>query len=135
MKRTTIAIVGFVIVLSVIAASLSVHAQASRPYRNGSIWEMSLIRVKPRMEANEQKADALAPKVVGDDQKQMQGYKERAEVREVLGTVSRAFLHGWPTGVTAGRAATTAAALRRECRKPESARAREPYTAAAPAPR
>jgi hypothetical protein len=28
----------------------------------------------------------LFQKVIGDDQKQMQGYKDRLEIREVLGT-------------------------------------------------
>lgn len=37
------------------------------------------------MEANEDKGDALAQKVVGNDEKQMQGYKERLEIREVMG--------------------------------------------------
>jgi hypothetical protein len=37
------------------------------------------------LEANEPKADALAQKVEGDDAKQMQGYKERAEIREIVG--------------------------------------------------
>jgi hypothetical protein len=37
------------------------------------------------MEANEDKADAVAQKVVGDDNKQMQGYKERSEIREIIG--------------------------------------------------
>jgi hypothetical protein len=37
------------------------------------------------MEASEPKADALAQKVEGDDTKQMQGYKERAEIREIVG--------------------------------------------------
>jgi len=37
------------------------------------------------MEANEAKADALLQKVIGDDQKQMQGYRERLEIREVMG--------------------------------------------------
>jgi hypothetical protein len=37
------------------------------------------------MEANEDKADALAQKVVGNDEKQMQGYKDRSEIREVIG--------------------------------------------------
>ena len=37
------------------------------------------------MEANEEKADALAQKVVGDDEKQRQGYRERLEIREVMG--------------------------------------------------
>ena len=141
MKRTTAAIAGFMVALCVMAAGLSVYAQVSRPYHNGSVWSMSMIRVKPGMdsaylnyiatdwkrnqeaekkegliisyrvltteshdatdwnvlllteykdlatlEANEQKADAMAQKVVGDDQKQMQGYKERSEIREVLGT-------------------------------------------------
>jgi hypothetical protein len=37
------------------------------------------------MEANEDKGDALAQKMVGNDEKQMQGYKERLEIREVMG--------------------------------------------------
>ncbi len=37
------------------------------------------------MEANEDKADALAQKVIGDDEKQRQGYRERLEIREVMG--------------------------------------------------
>jgi hypothetical protein len=141
MKRSTVVIVGFMAALCVIAAGLSVYAQASRPYRNGSVWTMSMIRMKPGMdsayltylatdwkrnqeslkteglilsyrvltteshgssdwdvlllteykdlatlEANQDKADAVVQKVVGDDQKQMQGYKERSEIREVLGT-------------------------------------------------
>jgi hypothetical protein len=37
------------------------------------------------MEANEVKGEALAQKVIGDDQKQMQGYKDRLEIREIVG--------------------------------------------------
>ena len=37
------------------------------------------------MEASEDKADAVAQRVVGDDEKQRQGYRERLEIREVLG--------------------------------------------------
>ena len=37
------------------------------------------------MEANEDKAEAVAQKVVGNDEKQMQGYKERLEIREIMG--------------------------------------------------
>ena len=37
------------------------------------------------MEANEDKADALSQKMIGNDEKQMQGYKERSEIREVMG--------------------------------------------------
>ena len=37
------------------------------------------------MEANQEKGDALAQKVVGPDEKQRQGYKDRLEIREVMG--------------------------------------------------
>jgi hypothetical protein len=37
------------------------------------------------MEANEGKGDALAQKMIGNDEKQMQGYKDRSEIREVMG--------------------------------------------------
>jgi hypothetical protein len=37
------------------------------------------------LEASEKKADALAQKVIGTDEKQMQGYKERLDIREVMG--------------------------------------------------
>ena len=36
------------------------------------------------MEANEDKAEAVAQRVVGNDEKQMQGYKDRSEIREVM---------------------------------------------------
>ena len=116
-------------------------AQVNRPYRNGSVWEVSFIRMKPgmdaaylnyiatdwkrnqealkkdglilsykvltteahgstdwnimlmteykdlaTMEANEPKADALAQTVVGNDEKQRQGYRDRIEIREVMAT-------------------------------------------------
>ena len=38
------------------------------------------------MEGNEDKSEAVAQKVVGNDEKQMQGYKERLEIREVMVT-------------------------------------------------
>src|SRR6516165_8057974 len=38
------------------------------------------------LEQNEDKADALLQKMFGGDEKVMQGYKERSEIREVLGT-------------------------------------------------
>lgn len=135
-KRILIgSLVGALLTLSIV-----VFAQVSRPYRNGSVWNVALIRMKPgmetaylnyiatdwkrnqeaskkeglilsykvltteghtpgdwnimlmteykdmaTMEANEAKADALSQKVIGDDQKQMQGYKERLEIREVMG--------------------------------------------------
>jgi hypothetical protein len=124
----------------VLLVGISVFAQVNRPYRNGSVWNISFIRIKPgmdsaylnylagpwkanqeaakkdglilsyrvisteghnpgdwnvmlmtefkdlaTMEANEEKGDALAQKMVGNDEKQMQGYKERLEIREVMG--------------------------------------------------
>jgi hypothetical protein len=141
MRRSTVVVGGVILAACVLAAGLSVYAQVTRPYRNGSVWEMSLIRMKPgmeaayltyiatdwkkvqesakkeglilsyrvltteghdqtdwnmllmteykdlaTMEANQQKGDAFFQKAVGDDQKQMQGYKDRLEIREVLGT-------------------------------------------------
>ena len=132
-------ITGSVILLMLIVG-ISVYAQVNRPYRNGSVWTVAFIRIKPgmdaaymnylagpwkanqeaakkeglilsykvisteghtpadwnimlmteykdlaSMEANEDKADALAQRVVGNDEKQMQGYKDRSEIREVMG--------------------------------------------------
>ena len=37
------------------------------------------------MEASQDKAEAVAQRVVGNDETQIKGYKERAEIREVLG--------------------------------------------------
>jgi hypothetical protein len=37
------------------------------------------------LEANEEKADTIAQRIVGDDEKQRQGYRERLEIREVMG--------------------------------------------------
>ena len=137
MKHNRIAI-GLIAVL-VLTLSVVVYAQVSRPYRNGSVWNVAFIKMKPgietaylnyiatdwkrnqeamkkdglilsykvltteshgaadfnivlmteykdlaTMEANEAKADNLAQTVVGNDQKQMQGYKDRLEIREVL---------------------------------------------------
>ena len=124
----------------VFLAGYAAHAQVSRPFRNGSIWNLSFIRMKPGMEnaylkyiatdwkknqeaakkeglilsykvlvteahdaedwnivlmtevkdlatleANQVKADALVQRVVGDDEKQMQGYRERLDRREIVG--------------------------------------------------
>ena len=135
-RRTLIAS----LILSVLIVGISVFAQVSRPYHNGSVWNIAFIRMKPgmetayenylagawkanqeaakkdglilsykvieveshapnefnvmlmteykdlaTMEANEDKSDALTQKVVGDDEKQRQGYRERLEIREVMG--------------------------------------------------
>lgn len=127
------------IAIVMLTLSVVVFAQVSRPYRNGSVWSIGFIRMKPgmdtaylnylandwkrnqealkkeglilsykvltteshgsgdfnvmllteykdlaTMEANQPKADALGQQVVGNDEKQMQGYKDRLEIREVL---------------------------------------------------
>lgn len=118
----------------------SVFAQVSRPYRNGSVWTIGFIKMKPGMEtaylnyiatdwkrdqealkkdglilsykvlqteshgatdwnlllmteykdmatleANEAKEDAVYQRLIGPDEKQRQGYRERLEIREVMG--------------------------------------------------
>lgn len=129
--------------LAVLILSLStvVWAQVNRPYRNGSVWQISFIQIKPGMdtaylnyltgdwkrgnealkkdgqilsykvitteghtatdwnimlmieykdlatkEANQTKADNLAQTINGTDEKQMQGYRDRLQIREVMGT-------------------------------------------------
>ena len=136
-KRIAIAVVALV----VLVVGISVYAQVKRPYRNGTVWSISFIRMKPGMdtayldyvagqwkaeqeaqkkagnilsykvlaveghtsaewnlmlmteskdlatlEATEDKADNVAQKVVGNDEKQRQGYREREAIREVVGT-------------------------------------------------
>jgi len=135
-KRTLISLTVALLLL----VCVSVYAQVRRPYRNGSVWNVSFIRMRPGMEtaylnylatdwkrlmeeqkreglilsykvltteahgtndfnlllmteyrdmatleANEQREDALSQRVVGNDQRQMQGYRERLEIREVMG--------------------------------------------------
>lgn len=125
---------------SLLLLAAGAYAQVSRPYRNGSVWDVAFIRMKPgmesayldyiatdwkkhqeelkkdglilsykvltteshgandwnimllteykdmaTMEANEAKQDALYQRVIGNDDKQRQGYRERLEVREVMG--------------------------------------------------
>jgi len=54
-----------------------------------SDWDLMLMveyKDLASVEANEDKVDALLQKTFGGDEKVMQGYKERSEIREVLGT-------------------------------------------------
>jgi len=138
MKRRNLLIASLLVALLIVG--VSVYAQVNRPYRNGSVWNVSFIRIKPgmdtaymnyiagqwkseqeaqkkdgnilsykvlsveahtpgewnlmlmteykslaAMEANEDKAEAVAQRVVGNDERQMQGYRERLEIREVMG--------------------------------------------------
>jgi hypothetical protein len=126
-------LVGLVLSLGV------VMAQVNRPFKNGTVWSIAFIRMKPGMEtaylnyiagdwkreqealkkegqslsykvvqteahgsndwnlmlmteykdlatyeANLEKTDALLQKVIGDDEKQRQGYRDRLAIREVL---------------------------------------------------
>ena len=56
---------------------------------SGEDWNLILMtefKDLATMEASEEKADTLAQKLIGDDEKQRQGYKERLAIREVVGT-------------------------------------------------
>lgn len=127
------------LIVLVLAVSVVVVAQVKRPFRNGSVWSISFIKMKPgmdnaylnyvagdwkreqealkkdgqilsykvitteahgsndwnimlmseykdlaTMEADEAKADNLLQTVGGNDEKQMQGYRDRLQIREVL---------------------------------------------------
>ncbi len=137
MKRNRILIGSLVVLL--LTLSVVVFAQVSRPYRNGTVWNVGFIRMKPGMdtsylnyvagdwkreqealkkdgqiisykvlqteahgstdwnlmlmteykdlatyEKNLSKADDLLQTVIGNDEKQMQGYRDRLEIREVM---------------------------------------------------
>ncbi len=138
MKNKKRILTGSLVVL-ILTLSIVVVAQVSRPYRNGSVWTVAYIQMKPGMEnaylkyiatdwkreqealkkdgqiisykvmttethgrddwnimlmteykdlatreANEAKEDNLLQTVVGNDEKQMQGYRARLQIREVL---------------------------------------------------
>ena len=50
MKPPRNVIVGALVTLVVLSVGLSVYAQVKRPFRNGSVWDVSFIRMKPGME-------------------------------------------------------------------------------------
>ncbi len=138
MKNSNRSLIGSLIVL-LLTLSVVVVAQVNRPFRNGSVWSIGFIQMKPgmetaylnyvatdwkrnqealkkdgqiisykvltteahgsndwnimlmteykdmaTMEANEAKADNLTQTVIGDDEKQRQGYRDRLQIREVL---------------------------------------------------
>jgi hypothetical protein len=127
------------LIVSLLTLSVIAFAQVNRPYRNGTVWSIGYIRMKPGMETaylnyvagdwkreqealkkdgqiisykilqteahgstdfnlmlmtefkdlatyekNLEKADALLQTVIGNDEKQRQGYRDRLEIREVL---------------------------------------------------
>jgi hypothetical protein len=134
-------VLGICLGVCLLLLGASLYAQMVRPTHDGTVWELSFIRVKPGMnpaydkylatewkkeqdalktagiimsyqvigteahspsdwnlllmvefkdlatlEANQDKADALLEKMFGGDEKVMQGYKDRSEIREVVGT-------------------------------------------------
>lgn len=137
MKRRPI-LVGSLIAL-VLTLSVVVLAQVNRPFRDGTVWSIGFIRMKPGMETaylnyvagdwkreqealkkdgqiisykilqteahgstdwnlmllteykdlatyekSLERADTLMQTVIGDDNKQRQGYRDRLEIREVM---------------------------------------------------
>jgi len=138
MKNRNRILVSSLVVL-LLTLSIVVVAQVNRPFRNGTVWDIGFIQMKPGMEtaylnyvagdwkreqealkkdgqiisykvltteshgsndwnimlmteykdmatkeANETKADNLLQTVIGTDEKQMQGYRDRLQIREVL---------------------------------------------------
>ncbi|HEY7783969.1 MAG TPA: hypothetical protein VIB00_04545 [Pyrinomonadaceae bacterium] len=134
-------LLGSTLIVLVFTVSVVVVAQVRRPFRNGTVWSIGLIKMKPgmetaylnyvagdwkqeqealkkdgqilsykvltteahgsgdwnimlmteykdlaTMEANEAKADHLLQTVIGNDEKQRQGYRDRLQIREVLDT-------------------------------------------------
>ena len=134
-------VLGICLSVCLLLLGASLYAQMARPTHDGTVWQLSFIRVKPGMdsaynkylatdwkkeqealkadgmilsykvigteahspsdwnlllmvefkdlatlEANQDKADALLQKMFGGDEKVMQGYKDRSEIREVMGT-------------------------------------------------
>lgn len=66
---------------------LSYKVITSEPHNPGDFNIMLMTEYKDlaTMEANTQKADDLAQTTVGTDAQQMEGYRKRLEIREVLG--------------------------------------------------
>ena len=66
---------------------LSYKVIATEPHNPGDFNLMLMTEFKDlaTMEANQQKADDLSQTVSGTDAQQMEGYKRRLEIREVLG--------------------------------------------------
>jgi len=139
MRRVLTAAVVAVSLASIGAGLAQPGGKKAKTYRDGSVWEVQYIRVKPgmddaylsylsgqwksmqeafkkdglilsykvitseghgvndfnlmlmteykdlaTMEANQEKGETIAERVVGDEQKQQQGYKERSEIREII---------------------------------------------------
>jgi len=132
---------GVFLAVCLLSLGVVVYAQVSRPVHDGSVWQLSFIRVQPgmdsaynkylasdwkkeqealkaeglilsykvigteghsptdwnlmlmveykdlaTMEANDAKEDAVLQRTIGGDEKVIAGYKERSQIREVMGT-------------------------------------------------
>jgi len=72
-----------------VKAGLEKSYKILRTMDDGGVWNMLILREYPSLasvEANEEKADAIAQQTEGTDQVQMQGYQDRSKYREVVGT-------------------------------------------------
>jgi len=133
-------IAGSLLALAGVFAVVTAYAQVQRPYRDGTVWNIAFIKMKPGMEsaylnyiasdwkreqeafkkdglilsykvlateahatgdwnlllmteyksmtaleANQQKMDEMGQQIFGSDEKIRQGYRERLEIREVMG--------------------------------------------------
>lgn len=136
-KKTVVALL---LSLAVVLAGLTAYAQMQRPYRDGTVWNVAFIKMKPGMEsaylsylasdwkreqeafkkeglvlsykvlateahgttdwnlllmteyrnlasleANQAKMDDIGQKIFGSDDNIRKGYKDRLEIREVMG--------------------------------------------------
>ncbi len=130
----------FLFAAGIVVMATGYAQMVSRPYRNGSVWNIAFIRMKPGMdsayltyltndwkrnqdalkqqgvllsyrvltteshgandfnvmlmteyrdlatlEANEGKADAISQQLLGGDEKMRQGYRDRGDMREIIG--------------------------------------------------
>jgi len=72
-----------------VKAGLEKSYKILRTLDDGGAWNLMILREYASLtaiEANEEKADALAQQTQGSDQLQMQGYQDRSKYREVVGT-------------------------------------------------
>lgn len=72
-----------------VKAGLQKSYKILRTMDDGGAWNLLILREYTSlasMEANVEKADALAQQSIGTDQVQMQGYTDRSKYREVVGT-------------------------------------------------
>jgi hypothetical protein len=72
-----------------VKAGLQKSYKILRTMDDGGAWNMLILREYASLsaiEANVEKADALAQQTEGTDQVQMKGYEDRSKYREVVGT-------------------------------------------------